>query len=124
MDGFTKARNSEGRSPPPVANKNDQHNLLLLSKHGDDVTFAPRACKALKKRGRWGWRSPPRFANKMIRTTFHYCKHGDDMALLYRKHYMGNSIANDQTDEKSGETTGPGRRLWLKLFFDAWQIIC
>ena len=34
-----------------------------------------------KQRGGWGDQRPP-FANKMIRTTFLYCKHGDDMMLF------------------------------------------
>ena len=37
---------------------------------------------ALKNRGVLG-DSPPPFANKMIHTTLHYCKHGDDMMLLF-----------------------------------------
>ena len=37
---------------------------------------------ALKAAGGLGVARPPSFANKMIRTTFLSCKHGDDMMFL------------------------------------------
>ena len=48
------------------------------SQHDDDMTVLRQAWMVFKKAGGLGGGQPPPFANKMIRKTFPYCKHGDD----------------------------------------------
>ena len=48
------------------------------SQHDDDMTVLRQAWMVVKKAGGLGGAQPPPFANKMIRKTFPYCKHGDD----------------------------------------------
>ena len=48
------------------------------SQHDDDMTVLRQAWMFFKKAGGLGGAQPPPFANKMIRKTFPYCKHGDD----------------------------------------------
>ena len=48
------------------------------SQHDDDTTVLRQAWMVFKKTGGLGGAQPPPFANKMIRKTFPYCKHGDD----------------------------------------------
>ena len=58
--------------------------MTPYEKHSDDMNYASllQARMAFNKR-KLGGGAGPLLENKMIRTTFPYCKHGDDMMLLF-----------------------------------------
>ena len=87
----SRKRGVGGRGIPPICKQHDPHNLLLLQtltcfsyrKHGWPKRGSPEKSGGVSGRAGGGAATP----NKMIRTTFFDCKHGDDMMPAFYGRY-------------------------------------